>query len=183
MVIVLIVYNYYRDYDPSLGRYIQSDPIGVLQDYSDPQMQVAVQMGGVDLSMEAGVNHLYGYVDQNPLNKIDPSGLGPVLGGACAAATATYGWNQVASVKQQIEQIKQEQLALLNRVNNSIESCDANDNKRLNQLNELRNRLIGEISDLAHQQVTNNLMGPAETAFSAGLAMICLGLTGIPVLP
>ena len=45
-------YNYFRDYDPVIGRYIQSDPIGLL--------------GGM---------HLYAYALHNPLRNMDPFGL------------------------------------------------------------------------------------------------------------
>jgi RHS repeat-associated protein len=45
-------YNYYRDYDPKVGRYLESDPIG--------------QFGGLNT---------YGYTEQNPTNSSDPLGL------------------------------------------------------------------------------------------------------------
>ena len=63
-----LYYNYYRDYDPSLGRYLQSDPIG---------------LGG-------GIN-TYGYVNQNPLIFADPYGLTPEGAAAGAAIGCAIG--------------------------------------------------------------------------------------------
>ncbi len=57
---VQILYNYFRDYDPSIGRYIQSDPIG----------------------LDGGIN-TYAYVESNPLVFGDPYGLFRVHGNWC----------------------------------------------------------------------------------------------------
>ena len=71
-------YNYFRDYDPSIGRYIESDPIGILKDFSDPRLQVALKhdtIPGTNVYGIFGLNHLYDYSIQNPIKNVDPFGL------------------------------------------------------------------------------------------------------------
>jgi RHS repeat-associated protein len=47
-----LYYNYFRDYDPAIGRYIESDPVGML--------------GGIST---------FGYARQNPFQHVDEQGL------------------------------------------------------------------------------------------------------------
>jgi len=61
-------YNYFRDFDPNLGRYIQSDPIG----------------------LKGGLN-TYSYVNSIPLNFADPQGKSFTWLGLAAGGLIIYG--------------------------------------------------------------------------------------------
>jgi RHS repeat-associated protein len=54
-VLADLYYNLYRDYDPTTGRYIQADPIGL-----------------------GGGSNLFAYAGNNPVNWVDPMGLAAV---------------------------------------------------------------------------------------------------------
>jgi RHS repeat-associated protein len=70
--------NRWRDYDPSLGRYVEADPLGI----------------------DAGQN-VYAYVGGDPLNLIDPKGTNPVgavlggIGGGLGVAIGSLGLDAV----------------------------------------------------------------------------------------
>ena len=74
------VYNYFRDYDPAIGRYAESDPIGLdgmrsrLQEESNRASVLAGAKPNPDLLLPELRANLYDYVDGSPLNKIDVSG-------------------------------------------------------------------------------------------------------------
>jgi RHS repeat-associated protein len=70
-------YNLNRDYDPSLGRYIEADPIG----------------------LAGGINQ-YGYVGQNPVNASDPLGLCADADGDGWASFADWLRSALSSVGQ-----------------------------------------------------------------------------------
>jgi RHS repeat-associated protein len=61
-------YNYFRDYDPAIGRYVESDPIG----------------------LDGGAN-TYSYVNSNPSRFSDPKGKSITWMGLAAGGLAIYG--------------------------------------------------------------------------------------------
>lgn len=63
-----INYNYFRDYDSSVGRYVQSDPTG----------------------LDGGIS-TYGYVGGQPLFLVDPTGEHPAVAGLCFVPVVGWG--------------------------------------------------------------------------------------------
>jgi RHS repeat-associated protein len=71
-------YNYYRDYDPQTGRYIESDPIG----------------------LEGGIN-TYTYVGGNPIQRVDYKGES--WGAVVPAILVGYAWYEFSKAEREGE--------------------------------------------------------------------------------
>jgi RHS repeat-associated protein len=67
-----LYYNYFRDYEPALGRYVQPDPFG----------------------LRGGIN-VYAYVNNNPMAQVDP--LGEYGFGVTGSASVEGGFPYIAS--------------------------------------------------------------------------------------
>jgi hypothetical protein len=68
--------NYFRDYDPAVGRYIESDPIGILASPTEPGVQIALGMlDNFDDPAVGGLNPIYPYASGDPIESGDPTGL------------------------------------------------------------------------------------------------------------
>lgn len=59
-----------------MGRYVQADPIGISGENLNPRLQLAIDIGLLAYpELYSELNHIYGYVYQNPISYIDSVGL------------------------------------------------------------------------------------------------------------
>jgi RHS repeat-associated protein len=112
-----LAYNYFRDYDPAIGRYIQSDPLGL-----------------------KGGSNTYLYAKADPLRRTDPTGQGPLSFTACVIAS--YGataYSVIEAMKILVESVSllEDQLR---RVNDRLAHCSPAD-KEFQELDKIRRDL------------------------------------------
>lgn len=168
-------YNYYRDYDPSTGRYLQSDPRGILLDFSDPQRRVATQVGLPipPYGYVNGLNQLFGYTGQNPILISDPTGEGAVAGTICMAAGGIDSIASIADFGQTIAEFH----SIQENIETLEEGCP--EEERSNRYNNYLDALRAEKLKLVDQIVKERGPGIAVD----GLVTIACFLAYSPLIP
>ena len=85
-------------------------------------------------------------------------------------------------MKSEINEMKRAQLHLLAQINDKLDRCEIGSQK-YQELKALQSRVKRNILKSGAQIAASNVAGPGELAVGAGLAAICVGLFGIPVIP
>jgi RHS repeat-associated protein len=84
--------NWWREYDPSVGRYTQADPLKRILNTARLRASfcgvASARFGGLDPAGRTDAPNPYSYVAANPLMYIDPTGA---VRWSCQIATATAG--------------------------------------------------------------------------------------------
>jgi uncharacterized protein RhaS with RHS repeats len=141
-----LLYMRARYYDPEIGRFISKDPIG----------------------LAGGINQ-YVYSGQNPMNRIDPEGEGPIAIGICVGLTIY----DVASTIYELEDLNKK----INAIDNKIKAINENCNKDVDEQLDAIGDLLVQRQLLLKERTKSLAMG---SAIGIPIAYFCYASPSLP---
>lgn len=133
-------YNYFRDYDPTTGRYVEADKLDIVGRSYDPQLVLFgfqnnnwFEFNGEiyyddQSTAPENLNHLYGYAGNNPLKNIDFYGLWYYGGGTGSLGDYFSGPNgNVSPGFTQQDYVCSSVACVLNPFPSMVKKCIAHD--------------------------------------------------------
>jgi RHS repeat-associated protein len=133
-------YNYFRDYDPRTGKYIESDPVG----------------------LKGGVN-TYVYVRNNPVNRIDPLGLYDTLNcivSQCAqiadAVTSAQNAANQQGIGGEVSKILDKTTFECRKPDKTKNYCGANNDPDIYLRNAFNKRKCGSLASTILHEVSHS---------------------------
>ncbi len=148
-----LAYNYFRDYDSSIGRYVQSDPIG----------------------LRGGIN-TYAYTNANPIFSTDSTGNGPI-GLVAATVCVAYDIYDIVHTATELAKLSDE-IAKINKQKDELEkTCPAPGEQgyvdTMKQINELNKQGLEKILELTKAQLWGYIPNIA-------MGFLCAALVAVP---
>jgi RHS repeat-associated protein len=141
----------FRDYDPDTGRWTAKDPILFKGRQAD----------------------LYGYVQNNPVNWVDPDGRGPILFRICLALAAADAGYTI----YELDKYAKEQEEISKKIDETVKGCKTTEDllKRWDEIEELKKQGIKAAYNITKARIWGYVSGGA-------IAVFC-GISLLPVLP
>jgi RHS repeat-associated protein len=165
--------NFYRSYDPNTGRYISADPIGQLgilrkRDVAQQRFIAPEILGDIN-------TYRYGFGD--PVDTMDPHGLGRYTAAACVLVAAKEVWDMRQDAEKLAEAVEEARLEL-QRLDKELRCMELTDPGYLEKVEEAEKAKLRAVKAAAEFAKARQSLAPAAAFW--GLLCTAAAHPGLP---